>query len=76
MINNKNQLWNFQFLKGNEENVVYEFKEFAESFVAELVDELCLPEEQRTYQPIDKSTMFELYEELGLSVRLCFTGIS
>lgn len=44
--------------------------------MAELIDELCLPEEQRLYQPIDKSTLFETYEELGLNVRLCFTGIS
>lgn len=76
IIANKNQLWNYQFLKGNEENLVYEFKIFTESFIAELIDELCLPEDKRTYKVHEKSNLFETYDELGLNIRLCFTGIS
>jgi hypothetical protein len=64
-------------LKGDDEQVIFNFKKFAEALVADIIDDMS--ERQRTYnpsQPYDEGTQTILYEDQnGVDVKLCFTDI-
>jgi hypothetical protein len=72
-----NQNWNYQFLKGDEENVLVNFKTFAEALVADIVDDL--NEGQSNYRPSDDLSETEsiiTYKDYqGVEVRLCLTAV-
>lgn len=77
LLYGENQNWNYQLLKGDEEQVVLNFKKFAEALVADIIDDLS--ERQRSYnpaQPFSEASQTALYAGYhGVDVRLCFTDI-
>jgi hypothetical protein len=72
-----NQNWNYQLLKGDEENVTVSFKIFAESLVADIIDDL--NERQSNYRPnedlSDTESIITYKDYQGVEVRLCLTAL-
>lgn len=72
-----NQNWNYQLLKGDEENVTLSFKTFAEALVADIIDDL--NEKQSNYRPSedlsDTESTITFKDYQGVEVRLCFTAL-